>query len=306
MPESKPTVSVIIPTYNRGSLLSRSVRSVLYQTYTDFELIVVNDGSSDNTDQIMKIFQDSRIVYIKHSTNKGASAARNTGLKIAKGSFIAFQDSDDEWLPEKLEKQVQILENSPIDVGVVYCDLNRYNLKGEKRYFSSPNIMPEDGIIFEEALDDRVHNIGTQTLLVRRECFEKVGYFDEKLLRYIDWEMLIRLSRYYRFHHMKEPLVNYYVTKGNLTSKGVHTGIPAVRIIYEKYYDDIKKNRKLLAKRFYWLGSYMLQTGQERDGRIFLWRAFATRPFNLRYFFALIISLLGSAHYGRLHKFIKR
>lgn len=103
--EKIPTVSVVIPTYNRAHLVGRAIQSVLNQTYQDFEIIVVDDGSTDNTEEVVKSFNDPRIRYIRHDQNRGGSAARNTGIKMARGEYIAFQDSDDEWLPEKLESR---------------------------------------------------------------------------------------------------------------------------------------------------------------------------------------------------------
>src|SRR4030043_1337098 len=108
MNKAAPTVSVIIPTYNRAHLVGRSIRSVLNQTYQDLEVIVVDDGSKDNTAEIVRGITDPRIVFLKHEKNRGVSAARNTGLKAARGKYIAFQDSDDEWLPQKLEKQLEL------------------------------------------------------------------------------------------------------------------------------------------------------------------------------------------------------
>ncbi len=113
-----PTVSVIIPTYNRANLVSRAIKSVLNQTYQDFEIIVVDDCSEDNTEEIVKSFNDSRIRYIKHKKNKGGSAARNTGIKRARGKYIAFLDDDDEWLPSKLEKQIMLFEKLSKHYGV--------------------------------------------------------------------------------------------------------------------------------------------------------------------------------------------
>lgn len=113
-------VSVIIPTYNRANLILQAVKSVLNQTYKNFEIIIVDDGSSDNTEDVINVIHDNRIRYIKHAINKGASAARNTGIREAKGKYIAFQDSDDHWLPDKLEKQVKRIENTPDHVGAVF------------------------------------------------------------------------------------------------------------------------------------------------------------------------------------------
>ena len=117
MPEIK--VSVIIPTYNRAKLIKRSILSVLNQTYQNFEIIVVDDGSADDTKSVVESFNNPKIRYIRHDINKGQSAARNTGIKNAKGKYIAFQDSDDEWLPEKLEKQMSCFESPSSHSGIV-------------------------------------------------------------------------------------------------------------------------------------------------------------------------------------------
>src|SRR4030042_5052103 len=105
-----PTVSIIIPTYNRAHLVMRAINSVLDQSFQDFEIIIVDDASRDNTEKMVSGIRDKRIFYIRHEKNRGGSAARNTGIKQARGEYIAFLDSDDEWLPEKLEKQLKVLE----------------------------------------------------------------------------------------------------------------------------------------------------------------------------------------------------
>jgi glycosyltransferase involved in cell wall biosynthesis len=120
-----PKVSVIIPTYNRAGLLKRAIQSVLNQIYQDFEIIIVDDASTDNTENVIESFKEHRIRYIKHESNKGAAVARNTGIKFANENYIAFQDSDDEWLPEKLEKQMEIIEHASPRVGVVYTGYRR-------------------------------------------------------------------------------------------------------------------------------------------------------------------------------------
>lgn len=115
-----PTVSVVIPTYNRAALLGRSIRSVLGQSYKDFELIVIDDGSTDETSHVVADFADPRIRYLPLPHNTGAGAARNAGVRVARGKFLAFQDSDDEWLPSKLAKQISAFESGPARLGMVY------------------------------------------------------------------------------------------------------------------------------------------------------------------------------------------
>jgi len=116
---SKPLVSVIITTYNRAYCLKKAITSAINQTYDNLEIIVLDDGSTDNTELVVKKISDSRIVYIRHQKNKGIGAARNTGIKNSKGSFIAFLDSDDEYLPEKIEKSLEVFKDSSFRTGMV-------------------------------------------------------------------------------------------------------------------------------------------------------------------------------------------
>lgn len=273
-----PTVSVIIPTYNRAHLIGRAIQSVLNQTYKDFEVIIVDDGSTDNTEDIIKEFQkkDKRIKYIRHDKNKGGSAARNTGIKVARGEYIAFQDSDDEWLAEKLDKQMEVFKSVSAEVGIVYSDMWRIT-GNKKRYFYSPKIMPKDKIIHEQALDYGVSNIGIQTSLIKKEVFEKAGMFDEKLPRFIDLEFFIRLSKYYYFFHIEEPLVNYFDADKGISSN-VMALITARKLILEKYFEDIKKDKKILAKHFLGIGASLCINGETEEGESYFAKALRVFP----------------------------
>lgn len=264
---NSPKVSVIIPTHNRAHLIGRSIQSVLNQTYQDFEIIVVDDGSTDNTREVIKEFQrkDKRINYTKHDKNKGGSAARNTGIKASRGEYIAFQDSDDEWLPEKLEKQIEVFKKEPAEVGIVYSDMWRIT-KNEKRYFYSPKIMPKDKIIYEQALDYGVSNIGIQTSLIKKEVFDKAGMFDEKFPRFIDLEFFIRLSKHYYFFHIEEPLVNYFDADKGISSNP-KTLITARKLILEKYFEDIKKNKETLAKHYIGICNSLYKSNEFEEAR---------------------------------------
>lgn len=295
---NSPKVSVIIPTHNRAHLIGRSIQSVLNQTYKDFEIIVVDDGSTDNTREVIKEFQrkDKRIKCIRHEKNKGGSAARNTGIKLARGEYIAFQDSDDEWLPEKLEKQMGFFKNMPAEVGIIYSDMWRIT-RNEKSYFYSPKIMPKHKIIYKQALDYGVSNIGIQTSLIKKEVFDKAGMFDEKFPRFIDLEFFIRLSKYYYFFHIKEPLVNYFDADKGISSN-TKALITARKLILEKYFEDIKKDKKILAKHYLGIGTSLCINGEIKEGEIYFAKAFKTYPdikkdkrLLSRYYFNIGISL---------------
>ncbi|MBA7607243.1 hypothetical protein ES703_14401 [subsurface metagenome] len=288
-----PTVTVIIPTYNRAHLIGRSIRSVLDQTYQDFELIVVDDGSSDNTEEIVRNFDDRRIRYIRREENSGSPVVpTNEGIKAARGKYIAVQDSDDQWLQEKLEKQIKVFEDTTPKVGIVYTDMWRVSEDGKKEYWHSPRIMPEDGIIYEEALGYRVVNIGTQTLVIRKECFNKAGLFDEKLPMFIDTELLIRMSRYYYFYHIEEPLVNYFSTASSISSSR-EADIMARKLILEKYFEDIKKDRKILARHYFDIGFLLCANGEVKPARSYLIKAIAAYPLNIKFLLLAFISLFG-------------
>ena len=179
-------VSVIIPTYNRESTIKKSIDSVLQQTYKDLELIIVDDGSTDNTGQIINGYQDSRLHYIKAEKRGGANKARNIGIVNAKGEYIAFQDSDDIWEKDKLEKQVRVLqENKQIDG--VFCRHMYYFANG--KMISTPNKKFTKDLLQEKLKETlaRGNVIGTPTLIVRKSCFDKIGMFDEMLPRFQDW-----------------------------------------------------------------------------------------------------------------------
>lgn len=304
-----PIVSVIIPTYNRAHLVSRSIQSVLNQTYQDFELIIIDDGSNDNTEDVIEEFQkkDKKIRYIRHDKNKGGSAARNTGVRAAKGEYIAFQDSDDEWFPEKLEKQMKIFENMPTEVGVVYSDMWRI-CRGKRKYWCSPIIKPEDGVVYNQALDRFMGmgmGIGIQSAIIKRKCFNTVGMFDESFHRFIDLELFIRLSKYYYFYHINEPLVNYYNT-----GKGISTNnealIEAYELIFKKYSYNIVKNKRTLAKYQYSVGNILCQNDKMTRGRAYLLQAVKLYPLNIKYLVAAFVSLFGESAYTKVVRLKRR
>ncbi|MFX4263649.1 glycosyltransferase family 2 protein [Pelotomaculum propionicicum] len=221
-----------MPTYNRAITIKRAVDSILKQTYQDFEIIIVDDGSTDNTYEIVKEFNEKRIKYIKHEKNKGASAARNTGIRESRGKYLAFQDSDDQWLPNKLKRQVEILDNSPNEVGIVYCGFWRFN-NNKKIYYPSGKVIEKEGNVYKSLINGNF--IGTPTAIIKKECFNKYGCFDERLPRLQDWELFIRLSKNYEFRFVNEPLVlSYFVP--NCISSDNRSLITAQKIILKKHF----------------------------------------------------------------------
>ena len=298
-----PLVSVIIPTYNRAHLVGRAIRSVLNQTYQDFELIVVDDGSTDSTEKVVKGFIDDRIRYIRHNENKGGSAARNSGIEVARGGYVAFQDSDDEWLPEKLEKQLKVFEDAPPDVGVVYTRLRWLDERTRMELGPAKSTREMGGNIHTDLLEGNF--IGTPTVLVRRECFDKVGVFDERLPRLQDWELWIRISEYYQFRCLDELLIIAYVVKGSIsTNQDAH--IKALELIMGKHFEDFSRSRRLLARRLYVLGNLLCQSGEMGAGRDYLLEGVKLYPLHIKYVMAAFASLFGRDAYIKIARLKRR
>lgn len=250
-----PTVSVILPTYNRAALVGRAIRSVLTQCYTDLELLVVDDGSTDDTSNVVAAFRDQRLRYISLPHNTGAGAARNAGIQMARGKFLAFQDSDDEWLPGKLAKQMSKFERGSRRLGLVYSDMHRIWGDGSTTYFPAPKVT-SNRLINHAAWFYQVGNLGVQSTVIKREYLDAAGHFNENLPAFEDLEMFIRLSRLCEFHLLPEPLVKYYDTDG--VSKDKYAGWLSRRLILKLYYKEIlTHNPAFLVHETLWL--YMTQ-----------------------------------------------
>jgi glycosyltransferase involved in cell wall biosynthesis len=233
-----PRVSVVLPTFDRARLLPRAIESVLAQTFHDFELLVVDDGSTDDTPSVVESYAGDRLSYVRLERNTGAAAARNVGIRRAAGDLVAFQDSDDEWLPEKLERQVRAFDEGAETprIDVVYCDMLRVHADGTSSYHASPEIVP-GRLVNPDTRFYQVWMLGIQACVIRRECFDVVGLFDESMPSFEDLELFIRLSRAARFVHVDEPLVRYHETEG--LSKNRAANRASRRRLLELYEADL-------------------------------------------------------------------
>jgi glycosyltransferase involved in cell wall biosynthesis len=234
----KPKVSIILPTFNRAQTLKRSIDSVYAQTFSDFELIIVDDGSTDETNDILELYRADQRFRTCFQPRGGCASARNLGLSLARAPYIAFQDSDDEWLPEKLEKSIALLERAGPEVGVIYSDMLYVLPDLTTVYYSSPEI--ERGrLIDEKRLDYQVAGVGIVSALIKRECFDRAGTFDDLMRRYCDLDLFIRISDHFDFVHCHEPLMKYYANEGMSTDR---EGLVIARErLIMKYRDRLKK-----------------------------------------------------------------
>jgi glycosyltransferase involved in cell wall biosynthesis len=215
MQERIPKVSAVISTFNRADLVGRAIESVINQTYRNMEIIVVDDHSTDNTAEVVKQFGESRVHYIRHERNKGGSAARNTGIKAATGEYIAFLDDDDEWVENKIERQLQYMQ----DFGGVVCRSFIPSLNRMTQLYKKDTVNPRDlrkGFIFGG---------GTSILLARADIL-KDTLFDENLASSQDWDLLVRLASKCKVAYIKEPLVRFNVgSHARITNKSKHMSI---------------------------------------------------------------------------------
>ena len=197
-------ISVIIPTFNRAGFLSRSILSVVQQTLSPAELIIVDDGSTDNTEQVVHDISSNSPVSIvyQYQQNSGAAAARNTGIRSSRHEYIAFLDSDDWWLPGKLEQQYQAMDSQP---HYLISHTREIWYRNGKRVNQKKKHDPLHGDIFEASL--RMCMVGMSTVMAKRTCFSTFGFFDEQLACCEDYDLWLRMSCQIPFLRIDAPLL---------------------------------------------------------------------------------------------------
>ena len=194
-------VSIIIPTHNRALKTARAVMSVLYQRFTDYEIVVVDDGSTDETERVLQQFK-GRIRYVAHKANRGVSAARNTGIAISKGPLIAFLDSDDYWLPGKLDAQMGFFEENP---GALICQTEETWIRNGKRANPRKRHLKPAGDVFEPSL--ALCLVSPSAVMLKRELLEEVGVFDEGLPACEDYDLWLRIACRHPVYLIQQSLI---------------------------------------------------------------------------------------------------
>ena len=246
MDRETPLVSVVIPTYNRALTISPAIDSALNQTYKNIEIIVVDDGSTDNTKEALKPYEQ-KITYIPQA-NSGVSSARNIGIQRAAGEYVAFLDSDDLWYPQKLEKQIEAIQKNQ-EYALCLTNIEYINEAGSHISFSNlREIILQNGSFFEYLL--RGFPVTCSYMLIKKDVFNAVGLFDESLKTAEDIDMLLRITSGYQAILIDEPLVKYRRGSSHLSGR-LFTGnrLRAIQKIREYCPELAQKHQKLISWR---------------------------------------------------------
>ena len=300
MSDSNALVSVVVPVFNRADLIMHTLDSVLEQSYRPLEIVVVDDGSSDESAAVVQSWienvQDQTIsTRLIRQKNSGANAARNTGIDAAQGCYIAFLDSDDRWLEDKLTRQIALFDQGE-EIGGVYCGLRNVDLASGEKEPLMPREYPSGDISRAMLISDIT--APTSCWVVRKSCFEAVGKFDIELPARQDWDMWIRLSGSYSIEVVPDVLVEMGNHLGERVRSDGNREIRAHQIIYRKYAAQ-------RARHPFWLSLAARSAMYRRRGRVYFHRgmsmpkafamqfaAIVTWPFNFDSYAALIGMLL--------------
>lgn len=280
-------VSVVIPTYNRSKKLKRAVNSVLDQTYPYFEVIVVDDRSTDDTKEVVKKFKDERIKYHRNESNLGGGESRNVGIELSKNEYIAFLDDDDEWFPSKLEKQVKVLEKADWS----YCGVYTGLVKIKNGIPVSKKLSYKEGDLFKELLWENI--IGsTSVVLLKRDSIKDVGGFKEDLPASQELDLFLKLSKKYKFKAVPEPLVRYYIHGDEQITSDHSKKLASKKYLFKKYKKEITADSKLHARYLYEIGYRSYLSGEKKEAISNFKRAFFLSPLGIKHLIRKVLSKL--------------
>ncbi len=292
-------VSVVIPTYNYAHFLCGAVDSALAQTYKNIEVIVVDDGSADNTSDVVKKY-DGKIKYI-FQKNRGLSSARNTGIREAKGTYVAILDADDIWSINKISEQVKFFEEQ-VNVGAVSCRFYEVNESGVIiRETKQVDCLPKE---LQQKLTLGNVVSGGSSLVVRKECFDAVGLFDENLRSAEDWDMWLRISRKYIIRIIEKPLLKVRVGNYNMSSSGnAQKMLDNELVVLNKYFGNtfsLLKAKAMSQRYFSAAWAFSLQR-KNKEAFISICRCFLFYPMALfqKNKLGLCIKIINDYKFGR-------
>ena len=301
-----PVVSVIVPTYNRAHVLPRALRSVTKQTYTDYEVIVVDDGSTDATADVVSELADlrGRVRYVKVDRNRGAAAARNRGIDEARGTYIAFLDADDEWTPTKLAAQVALFSTAPPEVGLITTGYILFDQGGRRASVNPPH--PKEGDLSVAMIDfiaGRQEIVGVfSTLMFKRSIIDRVGRLDETLRCWEDADFYFRAARHFHFRFISERLTMKHDSADSISCNWA-VEAAGVRVFWNKYRDEVgalPHFRRYIARHQHGMAVFACLAGNLSEGRRLFRESLAILPSQWHPVVHLALTLSGTRAYARI------
>ncbi|UCD33432.1 MAG: glycosyltransferase family 2 protein [Desulfobacterales bacterium] len=281
-----PEVSVIIPTFNRAKIVPKAIDSALQQTYRDYEIIVVDDGSTDNTKAVLEPYDD-KIEY-RYKDNGGISSARNYGIKLARGRYVALLDSDDYWLDKKIERQMACFWDNP-SYGMVATRCSSFDIDGNfdtvepQGKIRAKNRPGKSGWIYQDLFYRNF--IRTSSVVIKRDCFAKVGLFDESLYQCNDVDMWMRMARAYQVWIINEPLTVYTDNPKGVSTDSLEGRGTYLRVL-EKNHDPAlipsRLYKKRMARIYAHIGKHHVRRGDLGAAKQVLGKALSLQPLNFR------------------------
>jgi glycosyltransferase involved in cell wall biosynthesis len=282
-------VSVVIPTHNRASLLGAAIASVLSQTFQDLELVVVDDASHDDPERVARSFPDPRVRFVRHPEPRGGAAARNTGIRTTNGAYVAFLDDDDQWYPDKLTLQVELLDKSPARVGLIYAG---YDVaEGSEGPTVWTRVPTRRGDLRAHLLASNPIG-GTSVAVVRRECLDTVGGFDETLRSFQDYDLWLRIAERYEFDFVAKPLYRYRLHPVQIW-KNPDALFAGLDRMLEKH-GQHRVFREQLSGHYLNLGRRFCLAGKSGQGRRALRQALRLNPSQMRGYIYYTLTFMGS------------
>lgn len=284
----RPTVSIILPTYNRAATLPRALASIRAQTWRDYEIIIVDDGSTDATPKLLRTWTGSPRLRSIRVANGGPAAARNRGIRLARGHFVAFLDSDDAWVPDKLERQLRV--QAQRGAGVVHCDMLRILPGGRTRLMRTPEVQ-RGRVIDARTGEFQTKGLGIQSVVVERRLLADVGGFDPELKALEDLELLLRLARVTDFAAIHAPLVLYHAGPGVSTARLAVAR--ARRRLLRRHREVVAASPRALAYQCGRIGLAYLRAGAPRLARRYGRIALRAAPLSPRTALPALLPALG-------------
>lgn len=254
---------MIIPAYNAARYIGDTINSVLVQTLAPVRVIVVNDGSTDRTaeivEEIISEYKGSIRIELYNKPNGGQSTARNLGIEKSTAPFLAFLDADDLWHPKKLEQQMKLFDQGSVDLGLAYCGHQVIDENGVPLPLSHNKAEMPNGRIFERMLMANLINASATAALVRRECFTKLGTFDETLRGTEDWDMWLRISEHYSIDRVLDPLVSIRHHSGSAQAD-VFGMLKGTLALYIKWFPSARDRPEVMKLWGHLLGEFVLRS----------------------------------------------